>query len=248
MRRTVIALAGFSAAGNLTIVVVSALVRWIAPNDDLLPESGVRHLHAVDAELWRSSALSESAYTALAGRGVGTVVDLRAENDLRDDERHLSEQGVTLVRLPIRDGQTPTPEQVHTLLDTVRRTDEVVLVHCGAGVGRTGAIVGAYVVASGAATPSEALRRNLAVGPPSLEQIWYVARLGHGTAQPPMAVKVVSRFLDAPRRIWSRVRRRIRPGHGRRAPRRSPDVVGEQREEVLVQVTPDEDGVTHRTG
>jgi hypothetical protein len=67
-------------------------------------------------------------------------------------------------------------------------------------------MVGAYFVSSGTASPGEALRRNLAVGPPSLEQIWYVASLDGEFDQPPFAVKVVSRALDAPRRIWSRVR------------------------------------------
>ncbi|WP_406215152.1 hypothetical protein [Streptomyces canus] len=42
-------------------------------------------------------------------------------------------------------------------------------VHCGAGVGRTGTMAAAYLVKTG--EQSSAVRRNLAVGPPSIEQI-----------------------------------------------------------------------------
>jgi hypothetical protein len=75
-----------------------------------------------------------------------------------------------------------------------------VFVHCGAGVGRTGAMVASYLVATGQATALQALARNLAVGPPSLEQVWWTGTrdLGH---RPPAVIVGVSRFLDAPRRL-----------------------------------------------
>ena len=63
--------------------------------------------------------------------------------------------------------------------------DGTVFVHCGAGVGRTGAMVGAYLVDQGELSGSAALRRNLAVGPPSLEQIAFVAKMGHGSPDKP---------------------------------------------------------------
>jgi hypothetical protein len=205
MRRTA-ALATSLVVGNMAIASVSALVRRMAPNEALPPIPGVRHLHAVDGRVWRSNAPSREAFGVLAERGVRTVVDLRAERGLGDDRDVLAERGVRLVRLPIRDGQTPTPTQVSQLLAEIGNSPGLTLIHCGAGVGRTGAMVGAYLVTTGIASPGAALRRNLAVGPPSLEQIWYVARLGHRVDQPPLAVKIVSRVLDAPRRIWSRVR------------------------------------------
>jgi protein tyrosine phosphatase (PTP) superfamily phosphohydrolase (DUF442 family) len=206
MRRTAAALVTSLAAGNMAIAVVSALVRRIAPNEPLPVIAGVRHLHAVDDNVWRGSAPSREAHRTLAERGVRTVIDLRAEQHLRDDWSHLADHGVELVRLPIRDGQTPTRGQIETALSAIHSCEGVVLVHCGAGVGRTGTIAAAYLVTSGIASPRAALRRNLAVGPPSLEQIWYVASLGRGVDQPPLAVKIVSRVLDAPRRIWSRFR------------------------------------------
>ena len=63
----------------------------------------------------------------------------------------------------------------------------------------------AYLVATGQRSGGSALIANLSVGPPSLEQVLYAATLDSDRTprQPPVVVKVVSRFLDGPRRIWS---------------------------------------------
>ncbi|MDT9694594.1 hypothetical protein [Streptomyces sp. P17] len=56
----------------------------------------------------------------------------------------------------------------------------------------------------GEESSAQAVRRNLAVGPPSIEQISYGLNLSPSKAgQPPIPVVVVSRVVDAPRRIMS---------------------------------------------
>ncbi|WP_324617966.1 protein-tyrosine phosphatase family protein [Streptomyces dysideae] len=113
-------------------------------------------------------------------------------------------RGLKVVRLPIRDGQTPKPAQVQQLLSAVGGADGKVFVHCGAGVGRTGTMAAAYLVQIGEQSSSAAVRRNLAVGPPSIEQIYYGLNLSPSKAeQPPLPVVAVSRLVDAPRRMWS---------------------------------------------
>lgn len=201
-----VTLAAFLSVGNATIYAAHAWARTTTdvPTPDV---DGVKNLRAVDAKVWRGGAPSRAALRALAAAGVTTVVDLRAEDDLRDDRAMLADLGVRLVRLPIRDGQTPTAEEVAEFRRAVADSAGHVYVHCGAGVGRTGSMVGAYLVAEHEAGPRAALRRNLSVGPPSLEQVVYVAGLeGDDVDQPNVAVRVVSRVLDAPRRIWSRLR------------------------------------------
>jgi hypothetical protein len=170
-----------------------------------LTVAGLPNLHVVDGHVWRSGAPAANAYDDLADAGVTAIVDLRAEEDVHVDARALDRMGITYTRLAIRDGQTPTHAQVATFLATVRGNgDGITLVHCGAGVGRTGAMVAAYLVASGEATGRGAMQRNLAIGPPSLEQLAFAARLDSGVGHPPALVTAVSRVLDAPRRLWSR--------------------------------------------
>ncbi|MGH9223829.1 MAG: fused DSP-PTPase phosphatase/NAD kinase-like protein [Acidimicrobiales bacterium] len=195
----------FLVVGNLAILGASALARGTTPTTRVDSVTGIDHLEKVDAKLWRGGAPSDEGYQALAAAGATTVIDLRAEDGLRADGDTVTSLGMTYVMLPIRDGQTPSPEQVRAFLDAVEAAPGRVFVHCGAGVGRTGTMAGAYLVASGGLNGRGAVRRNLAVGPPSLEQIAFVAGLAPGDlARPNVTLRAVSRVLDAPRRIWAR--------------------------------------------
>ena len=199
--------AAFLIVGNLAILGASVWAREtssaVAPSE----MQGVDNLRAVDREVWRGAAPTGDGYRNLARAGVATVVDLRAEENLDADFRLVRELGMNLVHIPIRDGQAPSTDEVAAFLDATRSAgDGKVFVHCGAGVGRTGAMVGAYQIASGEARPGGALRQNLAVGPPSLEQMAFVAGLDDGRVEKPGPVlTAMSRVLDAPRRLWSRV-------------------------------------------
>lgn len=167
----------------------------------------VKNFAKVDDRLWRGAAPGSAGYESLAANGVVTIVDLRAEEDVLVDTARLRALGLTWVHLPMRDGQAPSEELVGRFLQTVQDSPGRVYVHCGAGVGRTGTMAAAYLVSTGQATPSEALRRNLSVGPPSLEQIAFSAGLEGGTMRRPgPALVALSRALDAPRRIWVNLR------------------------------------------
>jgi protein-tyrosine phosphatase len=196
----------FLLIGNLAILAAS---RWMRITEPLatVPASvtGVKNVAAVDAGLWRGAAPTGEGYRSLAAAGVTRVVDLRAEDNVDVDAAWLESLGVEYVRIPVRDGQVPTSTEVRQFLGAVQTSEGTVFVHCGAGVGRTGAMSAAWLVASGEAGATEALRRNLSVGPPSLEQLAWVANLGvAGFDKPNAAIVALSRTLDAPRRLWSR--------------------------------------------
>jgi protein tyrosine phosphatase (PTP) superfamily phosphohydrolase (DUF442 family) len=167
------------------------------------------HAHnfrVVDDHLWRGGAPSERTYRDLAEAGATTVIDLRAEADVHVDTALLGDLGLDLVQIPMRDGQAPTDAQVERFLAAVEGSDGPVYVHCGAGVGRTGTMVAAYLVETGHASGLSAMRSNLSVGPPSLEQLAFAASLEPGDVdRPPAPVVAVSRVLDAPRRVWTRL-------------------------------------------
>lgn len=195
------------ATGALGILAVSHWVGSETPAPaGTRTVQGVHHFERVDSQgqLWRGAAPSPAGYRALAGLGITTVVDLRAEDLSAAQLAEPAKAGLNVVRLPIRDGQTPTEQQVQRFLDVVASSSGPVFVHCGAGVGRTGTMAAAYLVQAEKQSPSSAVRRNLAVGPPSIEQIYYGLSLGRDKAeQPPLAVVAVSRLVDAPRRMWS---------------------------------------------
>lgn len=204
VRAAVIGLVALLLLGNLLMLAMHAVARsaLASPPAEI---SGVDNLHAVDERVWRGAAPSRAGYIGLASSGVRTVVDLRAEDDIHIDNELMERLGIRHVRMPIRDGQIPSRAQVDEFLGIVASSRGKVFVHCGAGVGRTGSMSAAYLVATGQADGWAALRRNLAVGPPSLEQVAFVASLdGDAYQRPRPTVVAISRFLDAPRRLWSR--------------------------------------------
>jgi protein-tyrosine phosphatase len=199
-------LVAFLVLGNLLIAGAWVWAREAHPPPAPQSVEGVGNIAAVDAHVWRGAAPSAAGYGELAAHGVDTIVDLRAEEDVDPPTELLDRLDMRLVRIPLRDGQAPTSDEVQQFLDVVRNARGRVFVHCGAGVGRTGTMAAAYLVKTGQASGFEALRRNLSVGPPSLEQIAFAADLsGNDVAQPNTILTIASRILDGPRRFWVRI-------------------------------------------
>lgn len=200
---TLVGLVGFLVLGNL--LIAGAWQLQASRAEVQAPEiEGIDNLRVVDERVWRGAAPAKAAYGALVGAGVTTIVDLRAEENVDVDDEALAAIGLHYIHLPIRDGQVPTRVQVDRFLAEVDASPGVTFVHCGAGVGRTGAMAAAYLVATGRADGLGAMGQNLAVGPPSLEQLAFAASLDGGVDRPPALVVAASRVLDAPRRLWSR--------------------------------------------
>lgn len=68
-----------------------------------------------------------------------------------------SAAGIGFLCLPIVDGSAPTVRQVRQFVQFVdehQAHDEAVAVHCAAGLGRTGTMLAAYLIAKGSAAPS----------------------------------------------------------------------------------------------
>ncbi len=90
--------------------------------------------------------------------GVSCFVDLTEPGELEPYEALLREEAgqraraVRYERLPVRDFQVPSREGMALILDRIDQAlaaGEVVYVHCWGGVGRTGTVVGCYLVRAG---------------------------------------------------------------------------------------------------
>jgi protein-tyrosine phosphatase len=202
LRNIAIAFAGFMVIGNLVILGLHGVARAEVGVDGIEGVAGVGKLRHVDGKVWAGA--NPAHYEGLAAAGVTTVVDLRAEDDAYEDDAAIRALGLEVIHMRIRDGQIPTETEVAQFVDIVEHAPGTVFLHCGAGVGRTGSMSSAYLVATGQASSRDALARSLAVGPPSLEQLYYIGTLrGFDGDKPPAPVVAASRVLDAPRRIWS---------------------------------------------
>ena len=88
---------------------------------------------------------------ALLAAGVTLFVDLTVEHEL-DPYAHLVDAGARHVRMPIRDMDVTDPEQMRRTLDLIdreRAREGTAYVHCWGGAGRTGTVVGCWLVRHG---------------------------------------------------------------------------------------------------
>lgn len=111
----------------------------------------------------------------LLGLGINLIIDLTEEGEhpsytaLLEQAADELEQTVTYWRSPIPDFFVPTVFVMKDILDRIDRTIENcgrVYMHCLAGIGRTGTVVGCYLVRHGMRGPVALeylaqLRRNL---------------------------------------------------------------------------------------
>jgi protein tyrosine/serine phosphatase len=121
---------------------------------------------------------AEEAASKLAGlleSGLNTVINLMPvdESD-RDGEPFVpyedqfaeiaaaNQTEVTCLRYPIADLSVPSPQQMRLILDAIDQSlarNSGVYVHCRAGIGRTGTVVGCFLIRHGLASGESVLER-----------------------------------------------------------------------------------------
>lgn len=200
-RRGLLAVAAVVLFGNLAIFGLSAFAQMTVSTTSVEGVDGVGHLRAVDEQLWRGANPSREGYRALAKAGVTTQVDLR-DGTTSPEDPFIESLGIDVVHIPIRDGQLPSDADIDRFVEVVRESKGTVFVHCAAGVGRTGVMVTSYLDRTHQQSGVRSVAQNLAIGPPSLEQIVFAA--GGGDTEPHPLVVGLSRVLDFPRQFWGR--------------------------------------------
>jgi protein tyrosine/serine phosphatase len=112
---------------------------------------------------------------ALITRGIRTFVDLTDEGEINEDTkvvpsyrsilRQVSEEESaqsTYANIPIEDRGVPSPWTLRCILDVIDRSladENPVYVHCWAGRGRTGTVVGCYLKRHGLADEKDVIQK-----------------------------------------------------------------------------------------
>ena len=114
---------------------------------------------------------AENEVEALLGLGVTLFLDLTQPGELAPYDTFVS-SAARHARVPVRDFTVPSEEQLVVALDLIDselRAGGIVYVHCWAGCGRTGVVVGCWLVRHGA-EPARALERIAEIRGPGCPQ------------------------------------------------------------------------------
>lgn len=133
-------------------------------------------------------------YRALSDNGVGLIVNVTENpivpktteygchkinshelvngryDDIFDDIR--SEDNLNVLFIPVRDGEIPTFQQIGIFISEANksiRNGKKVVVHCQAGIGRTGIMLASFLIDKYSITADEALTELRAIRPHSLQ-------------------------------------------------------------------------------
>jgi atypical dual specificity phosphatase len=118
------------------------------------------------AGMARPRSLDELVW--LRDQGIQLLISLTEEPMRRD---WINEAGLFAMHVPVEDLHPPSPKQIELCLSAIakaRTNGFAVGVHCGAGFGRTGTVLGCYLVTQGL-SGRDAIARIRQLRPSSVE-------------------------------------------------------------------------------
>lgn len=109
------------------------------------PDDHLPNFQKVSAQLFRGGQPTASGFAQLKEMGVGTVINLRDEARLIEDERRVL-QGLNLeyLSIPLSPFRAPKEAEINFFLEAVLGSNMPCFVHCWHGMDRTGTLVSIY--------------------------------------------------------------------------------------------------------
>ena len=124
--------------------------------------------------LIREKADSRYTLVILAAKRARDIIDGKPKlTEVDIDQEALLRHGLRNLHLPIRDREPPTVPQIRMLIarmNSMLKKDEVLAVHCLAGLGRTGTILASWLIQDGL-TASAALERIRKIEPGYVQSV-----------------------------------------------------------------------------
>lgn len=164
----------------ILVVLVLLLVAAAPFGYRAVVSTSYRNLRVVeDGVLYRSGQMSRAAFERVCReRGIGTVVKLREANDDKDQsldqaqQQYCESHGIAFHRFPqadwspLADGSIPGDANVKRFIELMDNpaTKKPVLVHCFAGIHRTGPLVAAYRMEFGRWSNEDAIAEMTSMG------------------------------------------------------------------------------------
>jgi atypical dual specificity phosphatase len=115
-------------------------------------------------------SVSATAATELSVRGIGLLINL---HEMVDPSDLLGRLNATSIHLPVHNSDPPSQAQldagVEAIRDAIQRGTRVA-VHCGAGLGRSGTLLAAYLVSEGS-SPDVAIEEVRRARPGAIETL-----------------------------------------------------------------------------
>lgn len=111
-----------------------------------LAEENLPNFYKINANLYRGGQPTEAGIAQLKQKGIKTIIDLRADDELAEkEEAWASSAGIKFINMPMSNWFEPKDTQIEKIAALIDDpANQPVFVHCQRGADRTGTVVAVY--------------------------------------------------------------------------------------------------------